>query len=154
MAIEVDLTEFLRTGEFGPLRLGTARETFVALMDNPENCHQGRKDRFPTIYKCGDFEFHFTISSGVLSLIFTDWFTVPTGDRSLRVLRTWLHRGMTLPEAEEDLTREGIEFEQNWGPMQQTTVLTTSGGVVLGFDWESGEGRLFAISYQQQPEAV
>lgn len=152
MPIQVDLIEFLRTGNCGPLHLGMMREELLALLGVPDAYHQGRKEHLPTIYKYGDFEFYFPVRGDDLLLIFLDNFNVPAGNGNLIISPSWLQGSMGLREVEEKLTGEEIGFEQNWGPVPTQIQLKTVGGVILTFEWHSGDGELFVISYSQNAE--
>jgi hypothetical protein len=54
--IEVDILEFFRTGSFGPVKFGMSHAQLEEVL-GPANAAgtTSRKDRYPTIFRYGDF---------------------------------------------------------------------------------------------------
>jgi hypothetical protein len=106
--IKVSMLEFIRTGEFGSLRLGSTRGEVKALLGDPPDWVADDPKASSRIWRFGDIEFYF--SDDTLVMIFTDHDNRSTGTDAL-VIDPWILReGLMRKEFEEGLTREGIAF--------------------------------------------
>ena len=72
-AFELWWKKFRETGDISPIRLGCAREEIRRLFGEPDavGC-TSRNNRTPAIWKYGDLEFHWTKSTDVLALIYSE----------------------------------------------------------------------------------
>lgn len=134
-AIAVSLLDWLRTGRFGPLRLGMTRAQVGAIL-GPLDDHSGRAPmgRLPSIWKYGDIEFHFG-DGGQLCAIHTDTFlAAPSGGRAI-ALDPWILRArVQRAKVEQALTDLGIPFERAPWPFDDNTTRIRVGPCVeLGF---------------------
>lgn len=151
----VDVERFLRTGAFGPIRLGLTEDEVRALLGDPDATGgTSRRQRTPKIWKYGDVELHFDDQRRV-QLVFFDDFDVPSGGRAL-TFDPWILRGTaTRAEVEGTLRERGIAFEHGPAPDPGGVVLTTSGGVELAFHAdELGVERLGSVSARSRPERL
>lgn len=81
--IAVSMLDFLRTGEFGPLKLGTSRTELQGCLGNPENWGPYQKaQQHAAVWKYGDIEFYFD-DSGTLWIIFSDHVEVLNGGKAI-----------------------------------------------------------------------
>ena len=129
--ITVSLEGFVRTGSFGPVRLGMSRAQIQELIGPPVDVGcQSRKYPRPACWLYGDVELHFRPREDVMWLIHLENFQTPTAGGNLR-LDPWIIRGgMTPAEVEQQLTACGIEFQQMPGASQSTTTTLIAGARV------------------------
>ena len=152
MVIRVSMREWLRSGLFGPVRLGMSRAQVHGLLGPPDDTGgTSRRYRTPAIWKYGDIEFHFgRRDDDRLHLIYLDHFAVPTGGRAI-ALDPWIVRGgLRRPDVEQHLDACGIPYDHATGPdPTSSTCLVVSSGVVLDFverqETRSPPPGLFAI---------
>lgn len=101
---DVSLKEFIRTGEFGPVRLGMTREAVVAALGPPASRGPASRTGLPPgIDQYGDIEFHFDEHDGTLWLIHLEELArirVPRGGDGFE-LDPWI--------IQADLTAEALE---------------------------------------------
>jgi len=120
----VSMREFLRSGEFGPVRLGDSIDSLRSVFGEPPivggTSHQ---DRAPGIWKYGDIEFHLTSDAKRVCLIFCDTFEqlqlgpVASFDR-------WFFEGHPLVElVERELVSAGIGFHRHDMPHEPSAFL-------------------------------
>lgn len=69
----VSMREFLRTGEFGSVRLGDSVDSLRSVLGEPPVVG-GSSRRPPGIWKYGDIEFHLSSDARRVCLIFCDTF--------------------------------------------------------------------------------
>ena len=90
--IEVSLKDFVRTGDFGGLRLEVTEAEILALLGEPDRAGgTSRRRRRPLVWKYGDLELHFEPDDDRLKRIYIDDFDIPRGSRTL-VLDPWIIR--------------------------------------------------------------
>ena len=71
----VSMRGFLRSGEFGPVRLGDAIDTVRSIFGDPSAVGgTSRRRRTPSVWKYGDIEFHLTDDAKTVWMIFCDTF--------------------------------------------------------------------------------
>jgi hypothetical protein len=148
--MDVSLREFVETGRFGRVCLGMSKAWVESILGAPDDTGgTSRKHREPAIWRYGDVEFHFDVRDGGLWLIHLDDFDLPSGGKSI-ALDPWIIRGsLTLAEAEERLTLDGVAYEV--ADCEDDKLLTTWAGVKLLF---SGGGTLLrAVSFSGRPAA-
>jgi hypothetical protein len=111
--IAVSLLDWLRTGQFGPVRLGFSRAQLQDLLGRPDDMGgTSRKHRTPAIWKYGDIEFHFGGRDDPLYLIHLDDFAIPTGGPAI-AFDPWIVRGGLLrEEVEWILSAQGIAYRR------------------------------------------
>ena len=153
MSRQISILHFLRTGNFGPLRLGTTAQAVHDLIGAPDawadfrgavTCWQSE------LWKYGDFEFHFSRDEpeSRLTLIHLDdgpWGggtanDVPTGGARLRIDSWVIRAGMSLETFTQALSTEGIDVGLvDWPFDDNTTRLRTCAGVEILFIDKPGE---------------
>ncbi len=130
----VNLKDFIRTGDFGGLRLEMTEAEILALLGEPDTVGgTSRRQSRPLIWKYGDFELHFAPDDDRLKRIYIDDFDIPRGSRTL-VLDPWIIR-RDLPRAElvaalavldlDPVLREDVPLKR-W-------VVTASSGVTFEY---------------------
>lgn len=106
---KVSLLEFARTGAWGPLRAGNDRAKVREVLGEPPLWGPVEETiETATIWKYGDFEFHFL--EDYLTTIFTDWFEVPTAGGAIDLDPWILREGLQCKVFEDALRKEGISF--------------------------------------------
>jgi hypothetical protein len=105
-----------------------------------------REYRKPSIWKYGDVELHFAQGIDALFLIHLNDFDVPSGGKSIRLDPWLITRLLTLPEAEERLTQNGVNYKMtDYEAEDDTTCLMVGAGVKLLFRGE--DENLCVVSY-------
>ena len=118
------MREFLRTGEFGPIRLGDSVDSLRGVFGEPPVVGgTSRRSRTPGIWKYGDIEFHLTSDAQCVCLIFCDTFEqlqlgpVASFDR-------WFFEGHPSVElVERELVSAGIKFQRHDLPQEPSAYL-------------------------------
>ena len=132
--IQVSLKDFIRTGDFAGVRLGSTEAEVKALLGEPDDVGgTSRRQRRPLIWKYGDFEFHFPPDGDRLWMIFIDEFDIPRGGRTL-ALDPWIIR-RDLPRAELVSALAALKLDPR---VREDTVLeawivTASSGVTFAY---------------------
>ncbi len=139
----VQLEEFLRTGEFGPVWMGMSRDDLLRALGEPERLGAtSREQPIAAIWKYGDFEFHFDPRTQLLALVYADAFDVPRGALGLAIEPGWLRGGLPLETALQRLGEAelfGAMRVPDYDPAH--AVLELESGVLLGFNTEGGPKR-------------
>jgi hypothetical protein len=128
--IKVSLTEFIRTGTFGFLRLGMTKDEIESQLFAPENWSEKDK-RESSIWAYGNFELHFGKST--LFMIFNDYLHQLDGGTQIQLLDRWI-----LPEAKlfhvvSELNKMRVDFAKVTDRLLGTR-LNLSNGVSLYFE--------------------
>lgn len=149
LMVRVALEEFLRTGDFGPFRIGMPIADVRAALGAPDEVARAtrRPSRKPTCLKYGNIEFHADRPDGRLVLIHFDSFGVPRGGEALQ-LDPWFVASGVLPEAAaEALTARGVSFTTSAPEADGEVRMRTAGGVELLFARvRGGQPTLEAVS--------
>lgn len=96
--VNVSMQDFLRTGEFGPVRLGLSRRQLRGLLGEPEDWGVfPRAKHNATIWKYGDIEFHFHFREDALVGVFADGVEELRGGGAID-LDPWVLNGHALVE--------------------------------------------------------
>jgi hypothetical protein len=109
----ISMREFLRSGEFGPVRLGDSVECLRQNFgEAPVVGGYSRKRRRPGIWKYGDVEFHLTSDGEHIALIFCDTFEQLQFVPGV-VFDRWLFEGHPAVElVERELASAGLRYEK------------------------------------------
>ena len=153
------MREFLRTGEFGPLRLGDSVDKMRSIFGEPHAVSRtSRRQRSPGIWKYGDIEFHLTEDGQHIWLIFCDSFkALHLG--SAASLDAWFFAGHpSCEEVERELASEKISSHRHDMRHEPTGyVLRLESGVELLFSrgtdpiiWPGRPG-LFGFQFSRTP---
>ena len=114
----VSMREFLRSGEFGPVRLGDSVDSLRSVFGEPSVVGgTSRRHRPPGIWKYGDIEFHLTSDRKCVCLIFCDTFEqLQLG--SAAAFDRWFFEGRPSVElVERELVAADIGFQRHdWRP--------------------------------------
>lgn len=155
--IFVSMLEFLRTGNFGPIKLGMPHSQLFLLLGFPSK-YSNASLSFSWVY--GNIEFHFH-ESGFLWLIHSDYFRpVPNAGTNVEIDNWILCFGTPLTNVERELTKQGIKFHQTeqLEYIRSAYYLTVGAEIGLIFNKEPDENEqsdgLEAISYSLMNEAV
>ncbi len=137
--MNVSLKDLIETGRFGSVRLGMNRAQVESSLGTPDEIGgTSRKYRKPSIWKYGDVELHFVPGADFLFLIYLDEFDVPSGGKLVDFDPWIIRKGLTLSDAEEQLSRSGIGYEGRDYELEDEAKCITAGvGVKFIF---SGEG--------------
>ena len=149
--INISMKELVATGYFGPVRLCMSRAQVESLLGHPDDWG-GRSLEYSkaTILKYGDVELHFDPIQYHLVLIHMDDFDVPSGRRLINLDAWIIRQSLKVSEAEEYLSRSGIDYEVMQAEYEDDATLILAGvGVKLLFMGE--EGCLRAVSYSIPP---
>ena len=109
--ITVSMQDFLRTGEFGPVRLGMLRGQIRSLLGEPEDWGPSPRAKHNVgIWKYGDIEFHF--NEDVLWLLFADDIGTLDGGKAID-FDPWVLSGAASAESVlVDLEAAGISCQR------------------------------------------
>jgi hypothetical protein len=121
----VSMREFLRSGEFGPVRLGDSVDSLRSMLGEPPVIGgTSRRHRMPGIWKYGDIEFHLTSDRKSVCLIFCDNFEQLQLGPAASFDR-WFFEGHPSAELVElELASAGIGFQRHdWRPPDQSLFL-------------------------------
>lgn len=128
---KVSMENFLRTGEFGPVRLGDCREQVLAYLGEPS--HRGKPKKLPEIFWYGVFEFYFLGEAETLNCIYCDEFEFLSGSPSIE-LDSWGLKGKVEKSVvEEFLVAARIEYCPARTGDERLSGFRTMGGVELLF---------------------
>lgn len=151
----VRLEEFLRSGEFGPVRIGMSRDQLLLTLGEPERLGGTSSSQpVPLIWKYGDVEFHFDLRTGLLALVYADSFSTPRGALGLQVEAGWLLGGLGLDEGLARLASADLAHAMrvpDYDPGH--AVLELESGVLLGFNVEArpDRGKRGLVFFSQGP---
>ena len=111
--IAVSMLAFLRTGEFGPIKLGISRAELQDCLGEPENWGPSpRAKHNADIWKYGDIEFYFNDSSSTLWMIFFDDAGPFRGGKAIK-LDPWIfHGGLLAADALKSFTAAALLYER------------------------------------------
>ena len=133
--IFVSMREFLRTGQFGPVRLGDSMDVVRSFFGDPSAVGgTSRRRRTPRIWKYGGIEFHLTDDAKRVAMIFCDTFERLNLGSTVQ-FDCWFFEGHPSVEAvERELSMAGIAFSRHDTPYEPATfLLRLDSGVELMF---------------------
>jgi len=133
--VSVWMQDFLRTGAFGPIRLGLSRRRLRGHLGEPEDWGPApRAKHNASIWKYGDIEFHFHFREDSLVGIFADGVEELRGGGSLD-LDPWVLNGAALEEQVlEELAAANISCQRiPWAHDDATERFRVGAGVQLLF---------------------
>jgi hypothetical protein len=136
--VTVNLEDFLRSGEFGPVRMGMSRDELLRVLGEPERLG-GTSNRHPTpvIWKYGDIEFHFHPDTELLFLVHADAFDVPRGALGLAIEPGWIRGGVPLEAAMQRLAEADLASTMRVPDHDPGhALLELESGVLMGFNLE------------------
>ena len=132
--ISVSMQDFLRTGEFGPIKLGISHTELQGYLGDPKNWGPYPKAKqHAGIWKYGDIEFHFHFKEDALVGIFSDHVETLNGGNAIN-LDPWIfHGGLLAFDALERLAA-AISYERiHWTLDDDTERYWVGAGVELLF---------------------
>lgn len=136
--ITVSMQEFLRTGEFGPVRLEMSRGQLRGLLGEPAGWGPSPKAKHNAgIWKYGDVEFYF--NGNILSLIFADDIDTLDGGKAIN-LDPWVFNGKaTVRQVLRELEAAHISCQRiDWKFDDTTERFRVGVGVELTF-WDQNQ---------------
>lgn len=135
----VSMREFLRSGDFGPVRLGDSVDVLRAAFGDPDDTGgTSRRQKTPVIWKYGDVEFHLTADASRVGLIFCDRFErLHLG--AAASFDPWFFAGHPSVETvERELATAGIPCHRQDAPYEPTArLLRLDSGIELLFSRQS-----------------
>jgi hypothetical protein len=133
--LKISMREFLRSGAFGPIAIGTSRERVRAVLGQPDAWSAlSRRERLPAIWKYGVVEFHFRRETDTIWLIHADDFDNLHLGGAADLDAWWMSRSATLEQAREELAAAHITVEPvNWPFDDGTIRLRVGAGTKLVF---------------------
>lgn len=142
--IDVRMTEFLKTGRYGPVELGLSSERVGELLGPPDSAGgSSSRHRRPILWKYGSVEFHFHPRQGRddrLVLIFMEFMEnleVPNGGSHVRLDAGFVRGGLPLEDVEKEFRLADWTFRRTQPPhLPGMTNLVVEGGASLLFDPE------------------
>jgi hypothetical protein len=91
-SVKVSMREFLRSGAFGPLKVGATREQVRATLGEPDDWSiPSRRQRLPAKWKYGVVEFHFDPGTDTIYLIHADDFEHLHAGAAIDFHPWWMH---------------------------------------------------------------
>lgn len=162
MTVGVDLLHFLKTGEFGPVRLGMSGEEVISALGEPDcRTRAVNREKAPSIWLYDPFELYFDSEIGNrLEAIFTDHFEEIAECTRLSVDAWILRRGLALEQAEFRLEQEGIDYATAPCPWNKGNAvdLAVVSGVKLSFqvrrEYDEDDLGLYSISLRSDRRAT
>ena len=133
--IAVSMLAFLRTGEFGPIKLGISRAELQGCLGDPKNWGPHPKAKtHASIWKYGDIEFHFHFKEDTLAGIFTDHISALKGGSAID-LNPWIIDGnLTLKQALREFEEAGVSCKRiDWTLDDDTERFRVGAGVEVTF---------------------
>lgn len=133
--VSVSMRDFLRTGEFGPVRLGISRRQLRGHFGEPEDWVPAPRAKHNAgIWKYGDIEFHFHFREDTLVRIFADAVEELRGGRAIE-LDPWVFNGAaSTKQVLESLAAAHIPYERVlWAHEDATERCRAGAGVELLF---------------------
>jgi hypothetical protein len=136
LTIQVNMLDFLRTADFGDVKLGMNREEIYHLLGEPPDWSITRRRKYPhdaAIWRYGSIEFYFADIDDTLNMIYSDHF--PVEDSANLILGAWILRPeLPLDEALIPLRRVNLTFRQIIDSKIECTSLLFQSGVHLTFE--------------------
>ncbi len=133
--IKISMQDFLRTGEFGPVRLEMSRGQLRGLLGEPENWGPSPTKHEAGLWKYGDVEFHFQIDN-LIWLIHADSIDTLDGGKVINLDPWVLNENTTVRQALRDLEGASIPFQRiDWTVDDTTERFRVGAGVDLVF-WD------------------
>ena len=118
------MRKFLRTGEFGPIHLGTPVDFLGEAFGEPSNFGGiSRHHPTPGIWKYGDVEFHLTSDRKRVWLIFCDAFEQLQLGPDTSFDRWFFEGHPSAEQVERELVSAGIGFQRQAMPYEPTAFL-------------------------------
>jgi len=154
MRAKINLLESMRTGEFGPLRLGMTRQQLLKIIGEPDcRPEPANRDDAPNIWVYDPIELYFDAGSGErLEAIFVDHLEEMSGCRHFEIDPWILEKGLPLEQAEFRLDQEELDYTVApcaWNSGDAVEV-TLGSGVKLSFllrrEYEEDQLGLYAIT--------
>ncbi len=136
MSLHVDLLDFLRTGDFGDIRLGMTRPDLMEMLGPPSEWSVSNRRKHwqvAEVWRYGTIEFHFNEWTDVLWMIFTD--QLPLEDEASLEIDSWKFAAFLPLKATLALLDEAdLHYEVETNTRLSQTRVTLPSGVVLCFD--------------------
>ena len=150
MAIfKVDICDFLRTGSFGPIRLGMTKKEAYHLLGKPqqwggdfpwwteERREQARPYDDCPIWKYDQMEFHFGDQGQQLFLIWCDYLDTLQSEGAVFSLDRWVFKAdlPTREQMEQALTEAGIDYTRR--ELEDYGKLVLASGVEISYAYDT-----------------
>jgi hypothetical protein len=139
--LELNLTEFIKTGCFGFIELGMSKTEIETQFFPPENWLNKKSKESSEIWRYGNFELHFNNTLN-LSGIFNDYLPELNGGENINIKDYWLlQKGTynpTLGEAIQSLNKIGVDYCKTT-PSLELVTLTLANSVYLMFENANNE---------------
>ncbi|PKV51537.1 hypothetical protein ATE84_3622 [Aquimarina sp. MAR_2010_214] len=87
--VDIDILDFVKTGEFGFLKLGESKEEIISQGFPPEDWLNGETKESSRIWRYGNIELHFD-NGNHLSGIFTDYVSDIDCGESISISNWWI----------------------------------------------------------------
>lgn len=151
--IEVSIKEFIRTGDFGPVKLGMSKDEVIDLLGNPDSDNKIRKTGSILLYSWYELFFD---NEKVLKSIQNDHYqpnlpnTYKFSNAKFRI-EPWILNAdetQTIDSIAHRLKDVGIDYEKEF--YYERYVLRAKSGVIVDFDDEennNGIRRLIGVRY-------
>jgi hypothetical protein len=133
--VKISIKEFLRTGQFGPVRLSMSRDQIYQSFGEPDAIASAkRKARHPTTLLYGNIELWFSGSEpNQLSALFSDDFDLLRGNERLQV-DSWEIKGeMSAATVMSALAKAAIPFWIAQPLAPNTHVMVIGPGIIFSF---------------------
>ncbi len=129
------MREFLRSGAFGPLKIGATREQVRAALGEPDDWSiPSRRQRLPAIWKYGVVELHFHPGTDTVYLIHADDFEHLHAGPVVDLDPWWMHPDATLEQARAELAAAHLRINTvDWRLDDGTVRLVVGAGTELVF---------------------
>jgi len=136
MAMELNLTEFIKTGKFGFLELGMTKNEIINQHFPPEDWLSKKTKENSEIWRYGNFELHFDESSKLLG-IFNDYIPELNGGENIKIKDYWLLKDGNYTPSLGEIVLELNNMELDYSKKTEsygTDTLVLTNGVYLMFE--------------------
>ncbi|MCP3935866.1 MAG: hypothetical protein GY708_10895 [Actinomycetia bacterium] len=138
--MKILLADAIRSGEFGPVRLGMTKDEVRRALGAPDDMMSpSRRRRESPCWFYGDVEIYFAPPQWTVSLIFADEFKVLDGGTRLEIESGSIRGGMGWDEVVDLLEDLDVPYEEVPAPSPELRWLRTRSGVTLAVVVEQEE---------------
>jgi hypothetical protein len=140
----VSLLDFAKTGQFGPITIGSTRTEVRTAFGDPTDYTARQPMELADVWRYGDLEIHFT--DELVSLLYSDGFDIPEGGPTLKIDPWIIRRRLPLNDWERAAPSAGLEFDSAEDQINpRCIIVTTTAGVFFHFGIEEDPEGLYVF---------
>lgn len=158
--IDLSLTEWIKTGQFGFIRIGMTKTELINQMFPPEDWGPKNSREKSPIWRYGNFELHFD-KEDQLCMIFNDYIPNLEGGELIRMVDRWIiqpnSKSPTLIDSIRELNRIEVDFSK-YADKYGSISITCANGCTLAFvnqdEIEGLDVNLYELGYLRQGSII